>query len=475
MNREKALIKNTLILAVGNFLPKLTTLITLPILTQYLSKTDYGTYDLISTIASLLIPIVTLKIDMGAFRFLIECRDDKKRAKEIISSAVFFVLPISMITMIFVYIIMIQRGINEILCLLICLYFFFDGIYSLIIQIVRGLAKNLLYSIGAISYAVTNMLLICVLVAGIQQGIYGIVISMLLSLIVTIGFLVYRIKLWELVSIRTLSKKALRDILEYSWPLIPNSLSAWVMNLSDRVVITTVLGLEINAVYAVANKIPHLFTIFQSTFVAAWQENASIAITDDDKELYYSTVFDTIFSLLIGIMAVLIAIAPILFKVLIRGSYQDAYYQMPFLFGGMICSGLASFIGGIYAAHKQTKSVGITTMIAAALNLIVNILLIKVIGLYAASISTFISYLLLVVFRMKDVLRFQKLYYNYKKIVFCSMILILMGIIAYINSQCLNVLNGCFGIIFAFILNYSVVMVLLKALVDKLSLVKKKG
>ena len=72
MGREKELVKNTIILSLGNFLPQLTSLITLPILTAFMTKTEFGTYDLINTVVSLLMPIITIRVESAAFRFMIE-------------------------------------------------------------------------------------------------------------------------------------------------------------------------------------------------------------------------------------------------------------------------------------------------------------------------------------------------------------------------------------------------------------------
>ena len=71
MSREKNLIKNTAILSLGNFFPKFITLFLTPILTAQLTKVEYGQYDLITTIVSLLLPAVTLQASSAAFRFLI--------------------------------------------------------------------------------------------------------------------------------------------------------------------------------------------------------------------------------------------------------------------------------------------------------------------------------------------------------------------------------------------------------------------
>lgn len=103
------------------------------------------------------------------------------------------------------------------------------------------------------------------------------------------------------------------------------------MTLSDRLLLSMFLGVEVNAVYAVAKKIPNLLTAVQSTFSLAWQENASLSVEDSDIDSYYSRMFSLVFDLVIGSCAVLIGISPLLFALLIRGDYMEAYCQMPML------------------------------------------------------------------------------------------------------------------------------------------------
>ena len=91
MSRGGKLAKNTIILAIGTFLPKLASFITLPILTGCLSKESYGTYDLIVVLVSLFLPAVTLQIQTAAFRFLIDIRDKKENVKSIITNITAFV------------------------------------------------------------------------------------------------------------------------------------------------------------------------------------------------------------------------------------------------------------------------------------------------------------------------------------------------------------------------------------------------
>ena len=86
MSRSRDLAKNTLILSFGTFLPKFAALVTIPVITSHLTKAEYGTYDLITTLVALLLPVVTFQIHSAAFRFLIECRDDPREKKIVISN-----------------------------------------------------------------------------------------------------------------------------------------------------------------------------------------------------------------------------------------------------------------------------------------------------------------------------------------------------------------------------------------------------
>ena len=78
MSREGKLVKNTIILAVGTFVPKLAIFVALPILTAYFTKAEYGTYDLVVTLVSFVLPAATLQIQAAAFRFLIDVKENEE-------------------------------------------------------------------------------------------------------------------------------------------------------------------------------------------------------------------------------------------------------------------------------------------------------------------------------------------------------------------------------------------------------------
>lgn len=469
MSREKELAKNTLILSIGTFLPKFAALITIPIITGYLTKVEYGTYDLIATLVSLFLPIATLQIQSAAFRFLIDCRDDVNERKRVISNIYGFLIPISVLALTILFFAL--HKISFVTRILIVGYFFVDILMSATQQIVRGLSENKLYSMSSVIQSIVNMLLVVLTVSIARQGLNGVLVSVIVATIVSIVLLTVKSGILRDIDFRLKSVSLVKKMLGYSWPMIPNTLSSWVLSTSDRLVLTGFMGLEAVATYAAANKIPMLFTSVQGTFIFAWQENASLALSDSDVEKYYSNMFDRVFSILSGIMALLIGTTPILFWLLIRGNYGDSYPQMPILFMGVFFSAISSFMGGIYVAHKRTKNVGLTTMLAAVCNLAIDLGTVQSIGIYAASISTLVSYTLLSIYRMHDVKSFQKISYNYSKIGISITVLAGMCILCWVNTFTINIINVVIGIIFAFLLNKELFKSIIRAIISKL----KKG
>ena len=468
MSREGKLAKNTLILAIGTFLPKLAAFITLPILTGYLTKEEYGTYDLITVLVSLILPAATLQIQTAAFRFLIDVRKEERRIKSIITNIFAFIIPTSLIALIVLYLFLPGSVFDK---LLICAYFFADILVNGARQVSRGLEKNLDFSISAIVSAVGKMIFAVIFVWYLRTGLTGSIIALFMASAISLVVLMIKAKLYRYIDLSLISWKEIKSLIAYSWPMVPNSMSMWVMRVSDRFVVTMFMGLSANAVYSVANKIPSLLTLAQSTFTMAWQENASIVSKDDDAEAYYSAMFRTIFDLMAGFLGLLICVTPLLFVLLIRGDYGEAYFQMPVLFFGMFFYSLCAYLGGIYVAYKDTKSVGITTMASAACNLIIDLALIKFIGLYAASGSTLISYLLLFLFRAIDVRKLVKVKYEIMHMIAVIGILIVESILCFLQMPVFDVINIILGVVVFFVLNKNFV----KAVWNKgMKLIKKR-
>lgn len=443
MTREEKLIKNTAILSIGTFLPRLASYITLPILTGVLSKEEYGAFDLITVLASLLLPAVTLQLQTAAFRFLIDAKNDPEKASGIITNIYAFIIPISLLMLTPVCLCLPMEDI--ITRILVCLFLYADILLSTTGQVARGLGRMADYSFSSVLSAVSKLILTLVFVKMIPLGFRGAVISLVGSSFISLVLLIYRLRLYNHMRPSCVNRKQLSQMLSYSWPMVPNSMSMWVMRLSDRLVVTVFMGISANAVYAVANKIPSLLNLAQSAFTMAWQENASIVSKDEDAGIYYSQMFQMLFNLMAGFLGLLICVTPLVFRLLIRGDYAEAYYQMPILFVATFFYAMATFLGGIYVAYMKTKSVGVTTAAAALCNVVIDLSCIKWIGLYAASGSTLISYLFLLLYRMFDVRRFIQIDYSYFRMAAVTTVLVLESVLCFLRNPVLDIVNILIG------------------------------
>lgn len=469
MKREKNFLINSFVLLFGTVIPKLTSFIVLPILTLYLSKTEYGSYDLISVLCSLLIPIISLQIQVAAFRYLIENKENFLEKKKIISNVVLFT--IFDLFLLFFIIFIIFYKFSLLIRILVCIYFILELLLTILGQIVRGLLDTKSFSISGIILSFLFMIFVIVFIYFLKLGFYGLLLSLIISNLFSIIYLFIRIKIFEYLDFSLININEIKLLLSYSWPMIPLAISMWIINASDRVVITLFLGLEANAVYAVARKIPNIINMVQSSFQTAWVESASLADKDSDSNLYYTNMFDSFFRILISVTMLVISFSPILFSFFVKGDYNDAFFQMPLLIIGLSFYGLSSFLGGIYTAKKKTINVGVTTIVAAFINILIDLLLINKLGLYAASISTLISYIFLTIYRMIDVNKFINLDYNYKLIFSMFFITFILSFMIYFESIIIYVIMIIISLILSIIINKNFINLFLIKVMNKI----KKG
>lgn len=462
LSREGALAKNTAILALGTFLPKLASLVVLPILTGCLTAEEYGSYDLVTILVSLFLPALTLQIQTASFRYLIGVRDDESQIREIISSTYAFVSVISIVGLTVYFLLMPSGTVLD--RVLICLYYLMDIWYNCLLQCARGLGENGKYALSSISYSVAQLVLTVVFVWMLGWGLTGCLIMLVASTATSFSYLAYRMSLASHLSVKQVSGARIKELLAYSWPMVPNSMSMWAMRSISRVIITVFMGAAANAVFAVAYKIPHMVTLAQSTFTMAWQENASISADDKDSDEYYSSMFNEIYKFMFGITAMLLAFTPVLFAILVRGDYEESYTHIPILFIAVFFQSITAFLGGIYVARMKTLSVGITTVTCAVVSSLITWFGVPVYGLFAASYAMAISYFLLAAYRMIDVRRFALMHYQLGLQLLLLLVLVGMAFVTAQRNIVLDVANMVASIALFLFFNHR----LLKALAGKL-------
>ena len=90
MNRYKYLLKNIGLLTLSSFATKLLSFFLVPLYTNILTTTEYGTYDLFNTTIGVLLPILTLNIQEAVMRFSMDSKYDRKSIVTVATKYLFF-------------------------------------------------------------------------------------------------------------------------------------------------------------------------------------------------------------------------------------------------------------------------------------------------------------------------------------------------------------------------------------------------
>lgn len=462
MTKERELVKNTVIILIGKVCTQLISLLMLPLYTHVLSSDEYGLIDLITTYVALALPLIGFQIEMGAFRYILDNREDEKRKTAIISNSL---VTITGSTLFFLVIFLIVSRFFAIpylpfviLCVVATLYSHF------MLQVARGLGDNFGYSIGCIITGVTTVGLNLIFLLVLKTGISGILLATAIANLANVLFLLIREKAYKNIKVSTVEKKEIATLLKYSMPLVPNSLIWWIINVSDRTLITIFIDMSANGVYAVANTFSNIISQVYGVFNLSWTESASLHIEDEDRDTYFSSTFNQIIKIFSSIALLMIAGMPILFLIVGKEEYFSAYNYIPILLIGMFFNIVVTFIGAIYIAKKKTKEVAITSLWAGILNVVINVSLIHFIGVWAAVLSTLMSFLIMSIYRYRDVQKYVNLKVKFRIVVMHVMIAIPVLGLYYLHSIPATVLNVVLVLVFLFLVWHKDMSLLVKKL-----------
>lgn len=467
MSREKQLVKNTVIVAVGKICTQFISFFLLPLYTAMLSTEEYGTVDLLNTYISLLLPLIILQIDQGIFRFLIDVRENEEEKKSLISTTI-IIVTLQSIAYLIIYAIVGQFINNE------YKYFLATNVVatifsSIMLQISRGVGDNKVYSIGSLISASGTVILNVIFIAIFRWGAYGMLLASLIANCLCAIYVFIKKKIYKYISIGAFSKVQLKSIWKYSIPLVPNMLSWWIVNASDRTIVSNMLSISANGIYSAANKFSSMCITFFNIFNMTWSESASMYIKDKDSSLYFTNIINIALRIFSSICIGIIAIMPFVFPLLVNEKFNEAYYQIPILMLSTLCNIIVSLIGSIYVAQKNSKEIAKTSILAAIINIIINLVLIKFIGLYAASISTFIAYLLMAIYRYIDVQKYIKIKIDFKLILNTIIISIIVFVTYYLRITWISIISLIITVLYTIVINRNTMEFVVKSLKNKFS------
>lgn len=453
MSKKTELLKNTFVLLFGKMSTQLVALILLPVYTAFLSPTEFGFYDLTMTYVLLLAPILTIQMEMSIFRHIVEVRNNQKaqisitsNAMEIVVISVLMIIGASYLVSLFVSI--------PYFTLIVC-WLIVTSITGLLMQLSRGLGNSKSFAIANILSAVTTLITVWKLMVIDGYGVSGLFIAAIVAGIVAITYLFISNKIWRLVRLDQGDVAIKKSLVSYALPLIPNSLALWVVSASDRTIITLIIDVAANGIYAIATKFPLALMGLFGVFNMSWTESLSLHLKskDGDRDVFLSDAFNTGMKLMASMGLIMIAAMHFIFPYLVNEQFEEAYLYIPILVVGTIMSAAMSMFGAVYIANKMTKKVALTSLYAAVLNILLALILVPIIGLYGAAIGTALSFGAITVIRHYDLRKYINIKYDIKGYMILGFGYIVVSTLYYLNSISFDIIALLVSVSIAYLVN----------------------
>ena len=407
MNQKKQLMKNTIIIAIGKLSTQIISYLLLPLYTSKLDPSEYGNYDFICTLSIFLCPIITLLMEESMFRYLIDA-DSKVQRKKIITQTIIYTVFGTVIFTVLASLIMgFATDYTPMYITAIITFVISNILIGLSNALSRGLGKIKLYSVSNFILGISTIILNIVFILALKAGAEGLLWANTIANAFTAIVILAILKLPKYVG--KVDKTLMKDMIKYSIPLVPNSISWSIINMSDRIILTQMVSSAANGIYAMANKFPNIINVLYGYFYTAWKESAAKIVKDENKNQYYNSIYHDAKRFLYAVTICLIAIMPFAFPIFINEAYDEAYVYIPIVMIATYYSNLSSFYGGIFSAYKDTKIMGTTTIVAAVINLVIDLLLVNTLKIYAACFSTLIANLIVYFYRKKKLKKYLKI------------------------------------------------------------------
>ena len=433
MSRKKLFIENIFAYGFINILNKIVPFLLLPIITRMLPNTsDYGVYNMFSLLVGFGTPLAILGLYDAMFRQYFE-KDDQQYRYDVTTTTQRIILVSSIIVSI--VLVLFSKSLS--------ILFFRESTYGNVVMlagigIFLGANQNPIQAptrmqnerqvfvfSGLISSAIMYGLSILLIYIGFSY--FGLIYANLVMTLLMVIFFWLRNRQFFLRG--SFDKEIAKSLFKIGLPFLPTFLSYWIYNSMDKIMITNMLGTSEMGIYSIGAKMAQLSQLIYAGFAGGWQYFAFSTMKDEDQVELNSRVFEYLGAISVLSLVLVYPLIPYIFKMLFVGDYISGYIVAPYLYLSPLLLMLFQVVANQFLVIKKSYLATISLSLGAAINVILNFVLIKKMGIEGAAIATLIGYLITIITVMFVSYRFKCMMYTKR------MLLVLMIVPFYFYVQ----------------------------------------
>jgi len=414
---------------IGNLFNKGIVFLTIPIFTRLLSTYDYGivnTYMSWVVIAVIILGMTFTNGIRAAFN------DFEENIDDFVSSITFLSIItatcISVLTIISIFIFKLDISIViTLLCLIQGFSLAMVGNYSMYLMMKFEYKKRTLLLI--LPNLLSTILSIVVIYFFLENSLYfGRIIS---TFLVTSIFGLIVLVLIFRQSRKLINREYWKYALAISLPIIIHGLSLSILSQSDRIMITSLADASQTGIYSLIYNFSMVSLVVSASLEGVWVPWFIKKVKNKSYKEINEKVLPYIDIMTISSIGIIL-ISPELLKLMAPSEYWEGTKIIP----PIVLSSFVIFIYTIYVNiehfHKKTKQIAVNTIIAAFVNILLNLLLIPKFGYVAAAFTTLISYLVALVLHYRNARILEPSLFPIKNVVKTFLLLIISMFIFYI-------------------------------------------
>ncbi|MFA5134768.1 MAG: oligosaccharide flippase family protein [Patescibacteria group bacterium] len=458
---------------IAQILLKLRALVFLPIISKKLGAEEYGIWTQITLTISLLVPIFMLRLETACIRFL-NSQKDKANIKNIFFSSLFLIWLLSAVISIIVILfkntvsfVLFGEDKSSNLILLFVILVLAQVTFQFVLNYYRAFNKIKQYSSIEVITSFFELFGIIILIVFFNTGIRSALIVMITVELITSFFIIVNIFKELGFTFEINVRKYVIPLFKFSYPLILTGLTFWIINMSDRFMIVHLIDVQnagfYTASYNLAGLImffltPISFTLFP-VISQLWEEKRIASVT-----LYMEKSLKFFLLISIPLVVIISYYSQKLLVVLATEEFITSRLLIFLIAAGYLSIGVYQIFAYIFHLKNKTNKAIPLFIFVSILNIVLNFILIPKLEILGAALSTFISYLilmLLVIIITKKWLIIRIPYIEILKYIVSA--LVLLGLLMFFKSTHLGtiILASTIGLIV-----YSLLVYILKG-VDK--------
>lgn len=400
--RIRDLARHTGAYGVATIAGGITRVVLVPIIARYLSTEEYGRASVMLILITLLAIVFDLGLGSSLIKFINEAEHEDEKRKiisSVLATSLLVALPVVAVLALFperLSNLLLGTGSHGTLVLAGLAGGLGNGILQIGLSYERAIARSFRYVVYTVLKGALSLALTILLIVAFNKGAVGLVAGLGIPPL-AIGAAIYSQRAARF-SLR-IYRRVARRVLDFGLPLVPMNLAMWVLAYSDIYLIRRLLPPEVAlsevGLYQYAHEICLVLVLPVTSLNLAWPQFLFSNHPKEGAPGLFAAVHRYFSFFLIAMAFILSAFSYHILGVVGSRDFMGAYTVIPFLSGSLVFYGLSIlYASGLYVVGRTRVLAGVVAC-CAAINVVLNLLLIPALGKEGAALATLVTNLVM--------------------------------------------------------------------------------